>query len=160
MTEDSAYPKSSPEALALSRSLCRLAGGVSAEDGLAYVNASAAAKATALASMHQEQDLGPVFNLTEAILDHGTAEQRDLIVVGFLEDVQNYVLRGDGDAHRILDALGPKSRQAWVAVEDAWRGDRLALDAFFETLGEDVPPSSNVDARTTSPGRPTAPGPG
>jgi hypothetical protein len=125
-------PLRSPAAVALSVQFCRFVDVEPPDGDLAYANMSAAARGVSVKSVDDPVQLRSVFDLAEAILDHAEPELQTLVVVGFLEDLQNYLLRGEGDGDVVLSLLGPRSRLAWEAVERAWAGDAGAIDRVFQ----------------------------
>jgi|SRR5215469_12907720 len=65
------------------------------------------------------------FDLMAYWLRDGSASLRELIVIGFLEDVQN-LLFGQGLAlDSFVPFLGPKSREGWDELERFWAGSVL-----------------------------------
>jgi hypothetical protein len=62
------------------------------------------------------------FDLMEYWLKDGSKSLRELIVIGFFEEVQNLAL-GQGLAlDSFVPFLGPKSREAWDELERSWAG--------------------------------------
>jgi hypothetical protein len=58
------------------------------------------------------------FGLMEYWLKDGTEDVRELIVIGFFEDLQNLAFAKD----EFVPFLGPKSREAWDELERFWAG--------------------------------------
>ncbi len=75
------------------------------------------------------QGLEPVFAEVERQLDAASPEVRDLIIVGFLEDLQNISLNSELPLARWDPWLGDKTSEAWKVLEDLWLG-RLQKGQF------------------------------
>jgi hypothetical protein len=68
--------------------------------------------------------VAPVLSVAEEALATGDKFTRDLMVAGFLEDLQNALLRTEGRV-RLVDVralLGPKSQAAWDELMQFWYG--------------------------------------
>lgn len=63
-----------------------------------------------------------VFELMEYCLKNGDKSLRELVVIGFLEDLQNLASRQAFGKEAFLPFLGPKSREAWDEIERFWAG--------------------------------------
>lgn len=76
--------------------------------------------------------LGPVFAEVESQLATAGPEARDLIIVGFLEDLQNVSLNQDVPLTAWLPSLGKRTAEGWQVLEDVWSGKLLpgALNAY------------------------------
>ena len=80
---------------------------------------------------HPDADFRPLFNEVEARLTAAEPGVRDLIIVGFLEALQNV----DGDeAPRWERLMGPETMLAWAALNDVWAG-RIPPEAFNRIVG-------------------------
>jgi hypothetical protein len=119
--------QSSAEALAMSVRLCASVGVDADDPDLAYINVAAAAVEACRLSMREPDSIAPMLQLAEATLDGDDAELRTLIVIGLLEDMQNALLRGEGDTDAVLSRLGPRSTSAWFILERRWSGDPAAF---------------------------------
>ncbi len=64
----------------------------------------------------------PVFAEVERQLATASPEVRDLIIVGFLEDLQNLSLNGNVPLAAWEPWLGNKTSEAWRVLEDFWLG--------------------------------------
>jgi len=71
----------------------------------------------------------PVFAEVEDQLTTASAEVRDLIIVGFLEDLQNISLNRDVPLTAWTPWLGKRTAQAWKVLDDFWSG-RLPKGQF------------------------------
>jgi hypothetical protein len=64
----------------------------------------------------------PVFGEVERQLAIPSPGVRDLIIVGFLEDLQNLSLNGNVAPSAWKPWLGKKTSEAWKVLEDFWLG--------------------------------------
>jgi hypothetical protein len=71
----------------------------------------------------------PVFAEVENQLVKASPEARDLIIVGFLEDLQNISENQGVPKTAWTPWLGPKTAEAWKVLDDMWQG-RLSPDDF------------------------------
>jgi hypothetical protein len=70
-----------------------------------------------------EMDCFPqLFREVEELLLGATEELRDLLVIGFLEDLQNVSVNNDVDPDVILSFLGRESRKGWFDLIKFWHG--------------------------------------
>jgi hypothetical protein len=63
-----------------------------------------------------------LFSELEALLSNASPELRDLLVVGFLEDIQNVSTNRDIDPDVVLPFLGRESRRGWFDLIRLWHG--------------------------------------
>jgi hypothetical protein len=77
-------------------------------------------------------DFQPVFDEVDARLASATPAIRDLIIVGFMEALQNVDRE---NATRWESLLGPESRRAWEALNDVWAG-RILLRSSTASSGD------------------------
>jgi hypothetical protein len=68
------------------------------------------------------------FDLMEQWLVNGNQNLRDLIAVGFLEDVQNVASRQAFGKEAFIPFLGPQCRQAWNEIEKTWAGKTSLME--------------------------------
>jgi hypothetical protein len=66
------------------------------------------------------EDLQRAFDLMECWLVHGNKNLRDLIGIGFLEDLQNAASWQAFGEKAFIPFLGPQCRQAWNEIERTW----------------------------------------
>lgn len=66
--------------------------------------------------------LPELFREFEAILDGANEDTRDLLVVGFLEDLQNIAANREIEPDLVLPFLGPLSRAGWFELIASWHG--------------------------------------
>jgi len=66
--------------------------------------------------------LPALFQDVEAILEDASDELRNLLLVGFLEDVQNVAANTGVDPDVVLPFLGPESRKGWFDLIKFWHG--------------------------------------
>src|ERR1039457_6616925 len=64
-----------------------------------------------------------LFDELEALLADPSAELRELLVVGFLEDIQNVASNHRVDPDIVLPFLGPEARKGWFELIRMWHGD-------------------------------------
>ena len=62
------------------------------------------------------------FDLMEYLLKNGNHGVRDLVEIGFLEDLQNLASGQAFGKEAFVPFLGPKSREAWDELERLWGG--------------------------------------
>jgi hypothetical protein len=68
------------------------------------------------------------FDLMEQWLVRGNQKVRELIVIGFLEDVQNIASWQPFGKAVFIPFLGPQSRDAWNEIERVWAGKTSLMD--------------------------------
>jgi hypothetical protein len=73
-------------------------------------------------------DLQRAFDLMEMWLVNGNRNLRDLIAIGFLEDVQNVASWQPFGKEAFIPFLGPQCLQAWNEIEKIWTGKRSLMD--------------------------------
>jgi hypothetical protein len=76
-----------------------------------------------------------LFVAVEDLIAHGSAPVRDLIVTGFLQDLQNATLQALQPLDVWQSLLGPATREAWQLLIAFWGADRRAraLQRFVAT---------------------------
>jgi len=62
------------------------------------------------------------FDLMEDWLKNGHVSVQELVVIGFLEDLQNLASQQPFGKDAFIPFLGPKSREAWDDLERFWAG--------------------------------------
>ena len=73
-------------------------------------------------------DLQRAFDLMEQWLVNGNQNLRDLITIGFLEDVQNAASWQEFGKEAFTPFLGPQCRQAWNEIEKTWVGKTSLME--------------------------------
>jgi hypothetical protein len=73
-------------------------------------------------------DLQHAFDLVEHWLANGSQNLRDLIAVGFLEDLQNVASWQEFGKEVFIPFLGPESRKAWNEIEKIWVGKTSLME--------------------------------
>jgi len=63
-----------------------------------------------------------MFDVVELHFGGATDANRDLLVVGFIEDVQNIAFHRPFGSAAFIQFLGPLAREAWREIEIAWQG--------------------------------------
>ena len=107
------------------------------EVGPYSVVADLARHLVARAKANSDEGFGEVFRAVETGLRDTDTETRDLLIVGFLEDLQNLSLNNDLALEAWLPWLGPETRASWAAVERFWAGELSAgqFNAFVAGKG-------------------------
>lgn len=80
-----------------------------------------------------EADFGPLFHEVERLVAGGDSATRNLLIVGFLEGLQNVAPVPE----RWAALLGPSTREAWAGVEAFWLG-RMTPTAFNKLVDGDI----------------------
>ena len=75
-------------------------------------------------------DLQRAFDLMERWLLNGNQNLRDLIAIGFLEDVQNVASWQTFGREAFIPFLGSLSRQAWNEIEGTWAGKTSLMEVI------------------------------
>ena len=81
---------------------------------------------------HNTSDLQRVFDLMEHWLVNGNQNLRDLIAIGFLEDVQNIASWQTFGRAAFIPFLGPQCRQEWNEIERIWAGKTSLMEVFWD----------------------------
>ncbi len=68
------------------------------------------------------EEVQHAFDLMEYLLRNGNHGVRELVVIGFLEDLQNFASQQTFGKEAFVRFLGPKSREAWDELERSWGG--------------------------------------
>jgi hypothetical protein len=141
---ENAAVKSSTAAIVLSIRMCELVGAEPEDEELAYINTAVAARAASHLSGTDPGGLQPLLDLAEATLEGTEKELRTLVVVGLLEDLQNFVQPGSAaiddqlarlhgghgyvaSEEAVLSRMGPLCRKASGDLYRFWSGERGAL---------------------------------
>jgi hypothetical protein len=84
--------------------------------------------------------LADLFNVFEDELAAADPGARDLLIVGFLEDLQNASLHANVSLAWWRTWFGPLTGEAWTAVEELWSGglSATAFDSFMDRQPGDV----------------------
>jgi hypothetical protein len=92
------------------------------EEPLPYLQASTLAQVVAAAySKGQTACFAALFSDVESLVITGTPEEQELVVAGFLEDLQGAMGWAGLEADAIREWLGPKSRDAWDGLIEMWK---------------------------------------
>jgi|SRR5215469_6272322 len=73
-------------------------------------------------------DVQRAFDLMEHWLVNGNRNLRDLIAIGFLEDVQNVASWQAFGKEAFVPFLGPQCRQAWLEIDKTWAGKASLME--------------------------------
>jgi hypothetical protein len=79
-------------------------------------------------------DLQRAFDLIEYWLVHGNQNLRNLIAVGFLEDVQNIASWQTFGREAFIPFLGPQCLQAWNQIESAWANKTSLMEVLRDEI--------------------------
>lgn len=82
----------------------------------------------------QTAQFGGIFDAVERTLSSASPDSRDVIIVGFLEDLQNLSLNRNVALTAWSPFLGPHTREAWGRLEAYWSGE-LSPHQFNEFIG-------------------------
>ena len=74
-----------------------------------------------------------LFDTVETSLSNASPESRDLVIVGFLEDLQNTSLNSGLSLAAWTPWFGANTREAWDTLEAAWSG-RLSPPQFNDAI--------------------------
>jgi hypothetical protein len=100
-----------------------------------YAQASALASAVVEAYVAGKQDcLSRLFNALEDVLTTGPSEDRNVLVVGFIEALQGHLGWAERDPTPIYESLGPTSRSEWDDLLRLWEGVRRRQAASLEPV--------------------------
>ena len=80
------------------------------------------------------EDLQRAFDLMERWLVNGNQNLRELIAIGFLEDVQNVASWQAFGKEVFIPFLGPQSRQAWNEIERIWADKTSLMEVVRDEL--------------------------
>ena len=75
-------------------------------------------------------DLQRAFDLMEHWLVNGNQNLRNLIAIGFLEDVQNVASWQTFGREAFIPFLGPQSRREWNEIERVWAGKTSLMEVL------------------------------
>jgi len=78
--------------------------------------------------LQKTEDLQRAFDLMEYWLVNGNQNLRELVRIGFLEDVQNVASGQSFGKEAFIPFLGPQSRQAWDEIERMWAGKTSLME--------------------------------
>jgi hypothetical protein len=78
------------------------------------------------------ESLQRAFDLMEHWLVNGNQNLRDLITIGFLEDLQNVASWQAFGKEAFIPFLGPQCRQAWNEIERTWAGKTSLMEVLRE----------------------------
>ena len=76
------------------------------------------------------EDLQRAFDLMEHWIVNGNQNLRDLIGIGFLEDLQNVASWQAFGKEAFIPFLGPQCRQAWNEIERTWAGKTSLMEVI------------------------------
>jgi hypothetical protein len=79
-------------------------------------------------------DLQHAFDLVEHWLVNGNHNLRELMAIGFLEDVQNIASWQEFGKKAFIPFLGPESRKAWNEIEKMWGGKTSLIEVVRAEL--------------------------
>jgi len=70
------------------------------------------------------EEVQQAFDLMEYLLKNGNHGVRELVQIGFLEDLQNLASRQAFGKEAFVPFLGPRSREAWDELEKFSAGEK------------------------------------
>lgn len=76
-----------------------------------------------------------LFERVEDMVSRGTQRVRNLVIIGFLEDLQNATLQADLPLDAWNRWLGSNTLAMWLAVNAYWSGDDEALARVRDETG-------------------------
>jgi hypothetical protein len=79
-------------------------------------------------------DLQHAFDLVEFWLVNGNHNLRDVMAIGFLEDVQNIASWQEFGREAFIRFLGPESLKAWNELEKMWVGKTSLMEVVRAEL--------------------------
>ena len=79
------------------------------------------------------EEVQRVFDLMEQWLVNGNQKVCDMVVIGFLEDIQNIASWQPFGKAVFIPFLRPQSRDAWNEIERVWAGK----SSLFEVIREE-----------------------
>jgi hypothetical protein len=82
-------------------------------------------------------DWMPLFVDVESRLGAADPITRELLIVGFLEDLQNITMNTGHDLARWGPLLGPLTREAWTALVGVWQG-KMSPMRFNAFVARDI----------------------
>jgi hypothetical protein len=82
----------------------------------------------------QTEAFASVFAELENLLAQADSRNRDLLIVGFLEDLQNISLNRGVALDRWAVWLGGLAKDAWMAIRELWSG-KLSTSDFDAYIG-------------------------
>lgn len=106
------------------------------EEGLAYVRAGNVAQRMVRDARGSDTSyFAKVFDGLERLLDAPAPEIRELLVVGFIESLQNVSLNSDVALDVWEQWLGQRTKDGWDVIIDLWDGklDGSRLSSYIET---------------------------
>lgn len=84
--------------------------------------------------------LPAIFEAAEEFLRTGHPEQKTIVTVGLLEDIQTISTHHTFGPDAFLPYLGPLSRQAWLEIWRSWE-DKSSLMDIVRAEGQEEPPT-------------------
>jgi len=96
---------------------------------LPYVAAGRLARIVLEVSRSDAAAVEPVLRAAELTLEDGSPEDRNLVIVGFLESIQNLIINSGGSLDEWKPRMGPEVSAAWQALQDVWQA-RISATAF------------------------------
>jgi hypothetical protein len=70
------------------------------------------------------EEVQHAFDVMEYLLKNGNHGVRELVQIGFLEDLQSVAFQQAIGKEAFVPFLGPKSRDAWDELERLWAGEK------------------------------------
>lgn len=122
------------------------------DEDLPYIQVAAVARAVVESFREGDtEEFSGLFEEVERVLNDGRDEERDLVVVGFLEDVQGALAWAGLDLNALERWLRPAAARAWndlIELWDAVRARKAARELPAGPFDHDVPEVEDPELRT------------
>lgn len=99
-----------------------------------------------LYSSGKTEEVQRAFDLMEQWLVNGNQKVRELVVIGFLEDLQNIASWQPFGKAVFIPFLSPQSRDAWNQIERVWAGKSSLIEVVREEHKTHQPTESQIEA--------------
>jgi hypothetical protein len=91
------------------------------EEPLAYIQAASLAEVVVEAFQAGDTEcFKALFEEVEDVIGSGTSDQRELVIVGFLEDLQGALGWAGLELNAMERWLGPQARDSWIELIEMW----------------------------------------
>jgi hypothetical protein len=113
------------------------------DEFLSYVALGELARHIVVRRDELDSAIPSLFAHVESLLESGTPNIRNLVVVGFLETFQNNLLNSERALEDWEPVLGPRTLRAWRGVHAFWQG-RMRPRAFNRRVNSGFEPSDET----------------
>lgn len=83
---------------------------------------------------NKTKEIDDAFETIEQLIKDGSEEIRSIVVVGFIEDLQNIASHDDFGYKVFEPYLRPASRQGWNDIIEQWKGKSSLADVIREEI--------------------------